>query len=202
MLETLAVGAALFASTNIDDIFLLMAFFSDPRLDRRAVVTGQFVGIGALVAASVLAAACAVAVPGHWIALLGLAPLAIGLHRLWSSWRGGEAADADDDPARPAGSGFIPQVCSVAGVTAANGGDNIGVYVPVFAQDFAGVPLLCAVFAGMTGLWCVAGHLLVNHRLVAASMRRLSGLLLPYVLIGLGLWILRDAIGLFRPAGG
>jgi cadmium resistance protein CadD (predicted permease) len=202
MLETLTIGAALFASTNIDDIFLLMAFFSDPRLDRRAVVAGQYAGIGALVAASVLAAACAVAVPGHWIALLGLAPLAIGLHRLWSSWRGGEGANADDDTPRPAGSGFIPQVCSVAGVTAANGGDNIGVYVPVFAQDFGAVPLLCAVFAALTGVWCVAGHLLVNHRLVASSMRRLSGLLLPYVLIGLGLWILRDAIGLVMPASG
>ena len=117
MLETLTIGAALFASTNIDDVFLLMAFFSDPRLDRRAVVAGQYAGIGALVAASVLAAACAVAVAGHWIALLGLAPLAIGLHRLWSSWRGGEAAKADEDAPRPAGSGFLPQVCSVAGVT-------------------------------------------------------------------------------------
>jgi cadmium resistance protein CadD (predicted permease) len=64
------------------------------------------------------------------------------------------------------------------------------------------VPLLCAVFAALTGAWCVAGHLLVNHRLVASSMRRLSGLLLPYVLIGLGLWILRDAIGLVMPASG
>ena len=143
MLETLTIGAALFASTNIDDIFLLMAFFSDPRLDRRAVVAGQYAGIGALVAASVLAAACAVAVPGHWIALLGLAPLAIGLHRLWSSWRGGEAANADDDAPRPAGSGFLPQVCSVAGVTAANGGDNIGVYVPVFPQDFGRATAVC-----------------------------------------------------------
>lgn len=193
MLETLAVGAALFASTNIDDIFLLMAFFADPRLDRRAVVAGQFAGIGALVAVSVLAAACAVAVPRHWIALLGLAPLAIGLHRLWTSWRARPTADAGDDPAHPAGGGFISQVCSVAGVTAANGGDNIGVYVPVFAQDFGVVPVLCAVFAAMTVVWCVAGHALVNHRLVAASMRRLSGLLLPYVLIGLGLWILFGA---------
>ena len=195
MLETLAVGAALFASTNIDDIFLLMAFFADPRVDRRAVVAGQFLGIAALVAVSVGAAACAVAVPRQWIALLGLAPLAIGLHRLWSAWRArpSGAGGEHDDPARPAGAGFIPQVCSVAGVTAANGGDNIGVYVPVFAQDLGVVPVLCAVFAVMTGLWCVAGHLLVNHRLVAATMRRLSALLLPYVLIGLGLWILLGA---------
>lgn len=193
MLETLAVGAALFASTNIDDIFLLMAFFADPRLDRRAVVAGQFAGIAVLVAASALAAACAVAVPRHWIALLGLAPLAIGLHRLWASWRAGPTADAEDDSARPSGGGFVAQVCSVTGVTAANGGDNIGVYVPVFAQDVGVVPVLCAVFAVMTAVWCVAGYALVNHRLLAASMRRLSGLLLPYVLIGLGLWILIGA---------
>lgn len=193
MLETLAVGAALFASTNIDDIFLLMAFFADPRLDRRAVVAGQFLGIGGLVAASALAAACAVAVPRQWIALLGLAPLAIGLHRLWSAWRARPAPEGAHDAPRPAGGGFVPQVLSVAGVTAANGGDNIGVYVPVFAQDPAVVPLLCAVFAVMTAVWCVAGHALVNHRLLAATMRRLSGLLLPYVLIGLGLWILLGA---------
>lgn len=193
MLETFLVGAALFASTNIDDIFLLMAFFADPRLDRRAVVAGQFFGIGALVAASALAAACAVAVPRHWISLLGLAPLAIGLHRLWQSWRAGSADTAAHDSAGPANAGFLAQVCAITGVTAANGGDNLGVYVPVFAQDLGAVPGLCTVFAAMTAVWCMAGHFLVNHRLVAASMRRLSGLLLPYVLIGLGLWILFGA---------
>lgn len=193
MLETLAVGAALFTSTNIDDIFLLMAFFADPRLDRRAVVAGQFLGIGALVAVSAAAAACAVAVPRQWIALLGLAPLAIGLHRLWTAWRSGSSAGGGEEAARPVEAGFTSQVLSVAGVTAANGGDNIGVYVPVFARDFGVVPLLCAVFAAMTAIWCVAGHFLVNHRLLAATMRRLSALLLPYVLIGLGLWILFGA---------
>ena len=61
MLETILVGIMLFASTNIDDIFLTMAFFADPRLDRRAVVIGKFLGISGIVAASIAAAACAVA---------------------------------------------------------------------------------------------------------------------------------------------
>jgi cadmium resistance protein CadD (predicted permease) len=85
MLETVALGIVLFVTTNLDDIFLTMAFFADPGLDRRAVVVGKFLGIGLLVAASVAAAALAVAVPPEWVALLGLAPLGLGLHRLWSA---------------------------------------------------------------------------------------------------------------------
>ena len=52
MLETLLVGIMLFVSTNVDDIFLTMAFFADPRLDARAVVAGKYAGIAVLVAAS------------------------------------------------------------------------------------------------------------------------------------------------------
>jgi cadmium resistance protein CadD (predicted permease) len=94
----------------------------------------------------------------------------------------------------------VAQIGSVAGVTAANGGDNLGVYVPVFTEQFASIPTFVAIFAVMTGLWCVAGNLLVNHRLVAATMRRLAAKLLPWVLIVLGLCILAGARGLVWPA--
>lgn len=199
MLETIVIGIMLFATTNIDDIFLTMAFFADPRLDRRAVVAGKFLGIGVIVAVSAAAAACAMAVPPEWVALLGFAPLGLGLHRLWSAWRAPPGATAEDDgvPA-PAGS-LVAQACSVAGVTAANGGDNLGVYVPVFTEQFQAIPAFAVIFAVMTGLWCVGGNLLVNHRLVAATMRRLAGRLLPWVLIVLGLGILAGARGLVMP---
>ena len=199
MLETVAVGIMLFASTNIDDIFLTMAFFADPRLDRRAVVAGKFLGIGVIVAVSVAAAACAMAVPPEWVALLGLAPLGLGLHRLWSAWRAPPAeTDADDGVPAAAGS-LVAQACSVAGVTAANGGDNLGVYVPVFTEQFQAIPTFAVIFTVMTGLWCMGGNLLVNHRLIAATMRRLAGKLLPWVLIVLGLCILAGARGLVIP---
>jgi cadmium resistance protein CadD (predicted permease) len=198
MLETVAIGIVLFVTTNIDDIFLTMAFFADPGLDRRAVVVGKFLGIGVLVAASIAAAVCAVAVPPEWVALLGFAPLGLGLHRLWSAWRR-PAVSGDDATGMPAAGSIVAQVCSVAGVTAANGGDNLGVYVPVFTKEFAAIPTFTVVFAVMTALWCVGGNLLVSHRLVAATMRRLAGRLLPWVLIVLGLGILAGARGLVWP---
>lgn len=205
MLQTLLVGIALFASTNVDDIFLTMAFFADPRLDSRAVVAGKYAGIGALVAASAMAAAFALAVPHEWIALLGLAPLGLGVHRLWMMWRRSSGmaaardADAEGSAAVPTVGSFLAQVGSVAAITAANGGDNLGVYIPVFAQDLGVIPFYSAIFAVMTAVWCAVGRALVTHRLVAATMRRAAAVLLPWVLIGLGLWILRDAISLVRP---
>ncbi|MCE2725603.1 MAG: cadmium resistance transporter [Planctomycetaceae bacterium] len=199
MLETIVVGIMLFASTNIDDIFLTMAFFADSRLDRRAVVAGKFLGISLIVTVSIAAAACAMAVPPEWVALLGFAPLGLGLHRLWSAWRAPPGVTADEEGIPAAAGSLVAQACSVAGVTAANGGDNLGVYVPVFSERFQVIPVFAVIFAVMTGLWCIGGNLLVNHRLVAATMRRLAGRLLPWVLIVLGLCILAGARGLVMP---
>src|ERR1700754_4142951 len=76
MIELLTVGIVVFASTNVDDIFLLSAFFADSHLMTRNVVAGQFLGIAALVLASAAAALAALAVPAGWTALLGVVPLA------------------------------------------------------------------------------------------------------------------------------
>lgn len=203
MLETLLVGIALFVSTNIDDIFLTMAFCADPALRPRAIVAGKYAGIAALVAASAAAAACALAVPTEWIAVLGLAPLGLGVQRLVTAWRASSRPAQDgDDEAGATGGSFLAQAASVAAITAANGGDNLGVYIPVFAQDLGRIPAFAAIFAVMTGVWCVVGRALVTHRMVAATMRRLAGVLLSWVLIALGLWILKDALPIVWPAAG
>jgi cadmium resistance protein CadD (predicted permease) len=198
-LATLGVAATVFASTNVDDVFLLAAFFADPRLRAPAVVLGQFLGIGALVAASAAAARAAVAVPPGYVAFLGLVPLALGLRALWALRRG---ADDDEDAARAAGARAAPgagaQALAVAGVTVANGGDNLGVYIPLFAREPRLVPLYALAFALMTAVWCLAGHRLVRTRAVGARLRRYGHVALPVVLVALGAWILAGARELVR----
>ncbi|MFM7548138.1 MAG: cadmium resistance transporter [Cyanobacteriota bacterium] len=196
--STVLLGIGLFASTNIDDIFLTMAFFVDHRLGRTAIVVGKFVGIGSLTLLSAIAAAGSLVVSPEWIALLGFVPLGLGLHALWANRRAALVTE-DDDRIEKAPTAFLAQVGAVAGVTAANGGDNLGVYVPVFAEDFSAIPVFVVVFALMTLLWCVAGHLLVSHPRLIGSIRRLSRRLLPYVLIDLGVLILSGAVGLVLP---
>ncbi|WP_437932400.1 cadmium resistance transporter [Sorangium sp. So ce291] len=206
ILPALGVSAVVFLSTNIDDILLLTAFFSDPDFTPRQVVAGQFLGIAALVLASVACALLAVRVPDGWIGLLGLAPLALGLRGLWALRRGpgagededaGDAGDADD---QPRGRAARFRSLAVATVTVANGGDNLGVYIPLFSSSPGLIPLHAAVFAVMTGALCALGHHLVNHPVLGSRIRRHGRVALPFVLIGLGLWILSDALALIHPA--
>ena len=201
VLGMIGVGVVVFASTNLDDIFLLAAFFADPRLPARSVVLGQFLGIGALVSASAVAAWGALAVPPGYTALLGAVPLALGLRRLWVL-REGVGSDTDGANLRAAEQQAErrthSQVLAVAGVTVANGGDNLGVYIPLFARDPPLVPLYAAVFAVMTALWCFAGYRLVHHRAVGTHLRRYGHVMLPVVLSALGLWILSGTGVLFR----
>ncbi len=188
MLATLAVSAVAFASTNVDDIFVLLGFFADPAFRARQVVLGQYLGIGALVAVSLVCSLIALVIPPAYIGLLGLLPMGIGVKKLWEARRGAEDGAEEAHPAPGA-----HKVLAVAAVTIANGGDNIGVYVPMLATRALGEKLvILAVFAVMTGLWCAVAHFLVNHRALGAPIRRYGHRLLPWVLIGVGLVILLE----------
>lgn len=95
----------------------------------------------------------------------------------------------DRDSSEQASSG--PGVLTVAAVTLANGGDNIGVYVPVFTTTGAGGLLTYAlIFLILVALWCVAGYVLARRPLVARALSRWGHILLPIVLIGIGMIIL------------
>jgi cadmium resistance protein CadD (predicted permease) len=117
-------------------------------------------------------------------------PIAIGALKL-REWRRGEPVAGDDGTAIRRASG---QVLAVSAVTIANGGDNIGIYTPVFAVRAADeVALFGVVFAVMTALWCLAARWLVNHRTAGAPIRRHARRVVPFVLILLGLSTLYEA---------
>jgi cadmium resistance protein CadD (predicted permease) len=201
---TVGAGIVLFTVTNVDDILLLAAFFADPHLSSRAIVVGQYVGIFALVAISTVAALAAIVVPPAWMALLGIVPLFLGVRKLWQLCRADDEdeeegqAEAVRHEERVLERRTRSQALAVAAVTIANGGDNLGVYIPVFAADIHAIPVYTVIFAVMTALWCAAGHSLVNNRIVGHHLRRYGHLLLPFVLIAIGLVILGDAAPLLR----
>lgn len=184
---TITKAVVVFASTNVDDVVLLMVLFADPKLRPRAVVTGQYVGVTVLVLLSAVAGAAAVAVPAGWISLLGAVPLALGLYKGFEVLRARGAAN--DDPTRSELAGSS-QVLAVAGVTLANGADNLGVYIPLFAVERRSLVVYAAVFAVMVALWCALGFKLVEHRAVGGKIRRYGHVALPIVLVLLGVHIL------------
>ena len=86
-MSLIAIGVSAFVATNIDDIFVLMMFFSSSYSSSitfpvRQIVLGQYVGIGLLIAISALGSLIALVVPPYIIRLLGIVPIAIGSKRL------------------------------------------------------------------------------------------------------------------------
>ncbi|MEU6790679.1 cadmium resistance transporter [Nonomuraea wenchangensis] len=189
--SVVAQAAGLFAVTNIDDLVLLALFFAQAAGHRGGaarIVLGQYLGFAAILAVSVAAALGATLLPEPVLPYLGLLPLALGVRAAWRAWRERNGGDGDgEEPGSPGG----PGAPAVAAVTFANGGDNVGVYVPVFATSGpAGIAGYAAVFLVLVAVWCLAGRLFATRPLVARALSRWGHVLLPLVLIAVGLVIL------------
>lgn len=116
--------------------------------------------------------------------MLGFAPLEIGIAKLWKLWR---PNSMERTPSGHAPSARHGKIAAVAAVTIANGGDNLGVYMPLFAsQTRWELSVTIAVFAVLTLLWCAMGWALVNNPMLGRPIRRYGHIALPFVLIGLG----------------
>lgn len=201
LLSTAIAAAFLFVVTNIDDLFVLVGFFSDRRLKSFDVVAGQVLGIAALVSISLVAAWLSLMLPMPLVGLLGFIPIALGLRLLMR--RDDNEGDEDVAADKLHASSSWRQKLMVALVTIANGGDNIGVYTPVFAvRSRTELVVMVFMFALMTILWCVASHWLVNHRSVGTHIRKFGPRLLPYALIAIGLWVLYEADSVALLGGG
>lgn len=189
-LLVLAIG--LFVSTNLDDLFILIGFLSNPKFKPRQIVAGQLAGLGALYAAAVVLSLLALVIPPAWIGLLGLLPIAIGLKELWELRQPDEPED--NEAAGSSGTRGRGNVLTVAAMTVANGGDNLSIYTPVFAnRSGLDVAITRVGFAAMTLAWVGAAFWLTRHRTLGAPIRRYGTRVTPFVLIGLGAWILQEA---------
>jgi cadmium resistance transport/sequestration family protein len=195
LLTAISTGMTAFTATNLDDILILLLFFSQVNavFRRRHIVFGQFLGFTALVLASLPGFFGRLIFPPDWIGMLGLLPIAIGLSRLLNPETDDSEAEAElEQSEKSFFSSFLsPQTYSVAAVTVANGGDNIGIYVPLFASNtLESLAVILAVFFAMVGVWCYAAYRLIQMRAIADTLTRYGNQLVPFVLIGLGIAIL------------
>lgn len=200
-LQVGSTAVSAFVATNLDDILLLLVLFSARSSPRHGwqVVGGQYLGFSVLVAASLLGFAGGQVLPVSWIGLLGLLPISLGVSQIIDSL-GNQDQDASNSPEPTLPTWFsdsllpLSQMIAVAGITVANGGDNLGVYLPLFAHCNSAEALLTViVFAVMVGLWCTLAWSLVRTPAVAELIQRYGQPLVPLVLIGLGVLILIDS---------
>jgi cadmium resistance protein CadD (predicted permease) len=179
-LEILFASLATFAATNIDDAFLLTLFFAR-RIPARRIVAGQYIGFALIVSVSLIGAVASLAIPHHWIRLLGLLPLALGIKHLFTRRREAERQSTGDFG-----------VVSIALVTVSNGADNIGVYMPFFVVGRAHLWLILIVYAVLVSVWCFVGGWLGTRPLIFRLIDRWADRAVPAVFILLGAYVLNS----------
>ncbi|MBW4471664.1 MAG: cadmium resistance transporter [Stenomitos rutilans HA7619-LM2] len=205
-IQAVVAGITAFIATNIDDIVILMLFFAQVNTTFRPkhIFMGQYLGFAILIALSLPGFFGGQVLPKAWIGLLGLIPIAIGLKELLNQKTAKpDIQNVADElslpqtghPIRSAVTSLLaPPVYQVATITVANGGDNVGIYVPLFASSsLSSLSVILTTFFVMVSLWCFIAYQLTQHPLIAQGLTRWSGAIVPFVLIGLGLFILVDS---------
>ena len=184
--NVLSLAVIAFASTNVDDLFVLVSFFIDPKLKVRQLIIGQYLGIAALYGFSLIASLISLVVPAKYVGFLGLVPILIGTRKLYELIKGETEIENHAENSRT-----NAKTLEVAAVTFANGGDNVAVCIPLFAtHTVQEVATIGVVFGIMTGVWIFSAHWLVRHRTLGIPIRRYGAKFVPFIFIVLGFSIM------------
>lgn len=191
MVETLILSITSFVGTNIDDIFINTLFFTEAKTkaDTRNIVIGKYLGIGTLILFSVLGAFGLQFLPQQYIGCLGLVPIGLGIKEMIAALKSRKTDNADE--AEETAQKSANRVLNTALITIANGADNIGVYLPLFA-GFAvwQIVLAIGVFLLLIAVWCLLGKLLADLPVVKKVLEKYKTVIVPIVYIALGVYIL------------
>ncbi|MEH1792479.1 MULTISPECIES: cadmium resistance transporter [unclassified Nostoc] len=199
LVTAITTGAIAFIATNIDDIVILLLFFSriNANFRPRHIVAGQFLGFTVLLILSLPGLFGGLVLSKNWIGLLGLLPMSIGISSLVNREEDSSkevVAATEEAEASTITSFFSPQAYSVAAVTIANGSDNISVYVPLFAScNLENFVVIIGLFFLLLGIWCYAAYKLTNYRVIADVLTRYINNIVPFILIGLGAFIVLES---------
>jgi cadmium resistance protein CadD (predicted permease) len=153
---------------------------------RWEIWAGQYAGFAVLVGLSLAAGRGLALVPQHWLWLLALIPLGMGLVTLVGAIR---SLRRGETPSAPSVGG-LPGVAALAIV---NGADDVVAYAPFFAEaGTAQATVTLVVFAACIALWCLAGGLLVRHERATSIIGRYGHWILPAAFVLIGIYLLHE----------
>jgi cadmium resistance protein CadD (predicted permease) len=210
LIETIKIGLAAAVATTFDDNIYLTGFFSEVNRTFRPkhVVVGELIGFTALISISLVGFLIGLAISSDWIGLLGILPILIGLNNLRLL-----IVNKDESVENKSANlkqnarfrGFDSrerslldiiqdrQTYRVSAVTISNGGNNLGIYIPLFAssslQSLAVIVPICYL---IVCTWLFMYYYLTRTPGIALVLSRYASKLFPFVLMWLGLRIILD----------
>ncbi|SFQ38864.1 cadmium resistance transporter (or sequestration) family protein [Desemzia incerta] len=195
MLQSIFTAIAVYISTSIDYLFILLIIFSQSYTKKgvRQIYWGQYLGTGILVAVSLFAAYVLNFIPQDWvIGLLGLIPIYLGVR---VALVGEEEEEEEDEVVEKLETRDTSRLFwTVALITIASGGDNLGIYIPYFtALSALEIGVALVVFAISIALLCYISYRLAKVSFVSETLEKYERIIVPVVFIGLGLYIMAES---------
>ncbi|MER2041691.1 CadD family cadmium resistance transporter [Desemzia incerta] len=192
MLQSIFTAIAVYISTSIDYLFILLIIFSQSYTKKgvRQIYWGQYLGTGILVAVSLFAAYVLNFIPQDWvIGLLGLIPIYLGVRVALV----GEEEEEDEVVEKLETRDTSRLFWTVALITIASGGDNLGIYIPYFTSlSVIEIVTVLVVFAISIALLCYISYRLAKVSFVSETLEKYERIIVPVVFIGLGLYIMAE----------
>ena len=193
MLQIIFSAIAVYISTSIDYLFILLIIFSQAYTQKglRQIYFGQYLGTGILVAISLFAAYVLNFIPQDWmIGLLGLIPIYLGIRVAMGSE---EEAEEEEVVEKLESRGSNRLFWTVALITIASGGDNLGIYIPYFTSlSVSEIVLAIVVFAILIAVLCYISYRLAKISFISETLEKYERIIVPIVFIGLGIFIMLE----------
>jgi cadmium resistance protein CadD (predicted permease) len=211
LIETIKIGLAAAVVTTFDDNIYLTGFFSEVNRTFRPkhVVVGELISFTALISISLVGFLIGLAISSDWIGLLGILPILIGLNNLRLL-----IVNKKDDSAKDKSTnlkqnarfhGFDSrerslwdvnqdrQAYKVSAVTISNRGNNLGIYIPLFASSsLKSLAVIIPICYLIVCTWLFMYYYLTRTPGIALVLSRYASKLFPFVLMWLGLRIILD----------
>jgi len=190
LLQSIFSAIAVYISTSIDYLFILLIIFSQSHTKKgiRHIFWGQYLGTGILVAVSLFAAYVLNFIPQDWIiGLLGLIPIFLGIRVAFV----GEEEEEEEVVEKLESRGTNRLFWTVALITIASGGDNLGIYIPYFTSlAFSEIIIALIVFAISVAVLCYISYKLAKISFVSETLENYERIIVPIMFIALGIFIM------------
>ena len=181
----LGLVAVAYASTNMDNLLLLVSWQVGGGLTKGQLFGGYFLGMLGVLAVSLTLGLVGYLFPLEYLGYLGIVPIIVGVKLLLDEWRG-----TGDESAASEMSG---SVVAVAATQLSNGVDTVLIFAPLLADSLIEFDLaITMLFLAMIIVWFGLAQLLSHHMGRLTLVDRLGRWFAPVVMIGVGLYILSN----------
>jgi cadmium resistance protein CadD (predicted permease) len=124
--------------------------------------------------------------PHQYIGFLGIVPIFLGIKRLYNTLAG-----RTSEPGLAPVTSKRSQVITVALADVAHGPDTIVLFSALLADnDVTGKSAVTVTYLLLVAAWCFFGSYLFRHPRIRGPVQHYGDRLAPYLLIGVGLFIL------------